>query len=150
MPIIQGDLIQMAKEGNFDVIMHGCNCFHMMGAGIAKLIRGNFPEAWKADLNTTKGDKIKLGSYSLANHYLPDGKSFVIVNLYTQYEPGPNFDILAFHDAMIKVYSSMSHHSLRFGIPKIGSGIGGGNWEQIGTMADTIFYGENLVVVELP
>lgn len=32
---IQGDLIQLAKEGKFDVIAHGCNCFCTMGAGIA-------------------------------------------------------------------------------------------------------------------
>jgi O-acetyl-ADP-ribose deacetylase (regulator of RNase III) len=24
---IDGDLVKMAKEGKFDVIAHGCNCF---------------------------------------------------------------------------------------------------------------------------
>ena len=32
---VDGDLIKLAKEGNFDVIVHGCNCFCQMGAGIA-------------------------------------------------------------------------------------------------------------------
>jgi O-acetyl-ADP-ribose deacetylase (regulator of RNase III) len=32
---INGDLIALAKEGKFDVITHGANCFCTMGAGIA-------------------------------------------------------------------------------------------------------------------
>lgn len=32
---IKGDLIELAKQGMFDVIAHGCNCFCTMGAGIA-------------------------------------------------------------------------------------------------------------------
>lgn len=33
---VDGDLINLALEGNFDVIVHGCNCFCTQGAGIAK------------------------------------------------------------------------------------------------------------------
>lgn len=32
---IWGDFIQLALQGKFDVIGHGCNCFCTMGAGIA-------------------------------------------------------------------------------------------------------------------
>lgn len=32
---VHGDLIKLAKQGEFDVIAHGCNCFCTMGAGIA-------------------------------------------------------------------------------------------------------------------
>ena len=39
MKIIQGDLLQLAKQGDFDVIIQGCNCFCTMGAGIAKSIK---------------------------------------------------------------------------------------------------------------
>ena len=42
MKIINGDIIKLAPE--FDVVIHGCNCFHKMGAGVAKLIAKNFPE----------------------------------------------------------------------------------------------------------
>jgi O-acetyl-ADP-ribose deacetylase (regulator of RNase III) len=32
---VDGDLIKLALKGEFDVIVHGCNCFCQMGAGIA-------------------------------------------------------------------------------------------------------------------
>ena len=51
MKYIEGDLIQLAKNGKFNVIVHGCNCFNTMGAGIAKMIKDNFIGAWKADQN---------------------------------------------------------------------------------------------------
>ena len=56
MKIIQGDLVAMAQQGQFDVIVHGCNCFCAMGAGIAKSIRRAFPQAYEADLKTRKGE----------------------------------------------------------------------------------------------
>ena len=43
---IKGDLIKLAIKGDFDVIIHGCNCFCTMGAGIAKSIKTAFPEAY--------------------------------------------------------------------------------------------------------
>ena len=46
----KGDLIQKARAGEFDVIVHGCNCFCTMGAGIAKTIKQVFPAAYLADL----------------------------------------------------------------------------------------------------
>jgi len=68
MIVLKGDLIQIALAGRFDVIIHGCNCFCTMGAGIAKLIRDNFPEAYQADLETVVGNKEKLGTYFPGTH----------------------------------------------------------------------------------
>lgn len=33
MKYIIGDLLKLADDGQFDVIVHGCNCFNTMGAG---------------------------------------------------------------------------------------------------------------------
>ncbi|MBU8850049.1 MAG: macro domain-containing protein, partial [Desulfobacterales bacterium] len=79
MNILKGDLIQFALTGRFDVIIHGCNCFCSMGAGIAKMIRDNFPEAYQADLKTGMGDKKKLGTYSMAR-IERNNNIFTIVN----------------------------------------------------------------------
>jgi hypothetical protein len=39
MKNLTGDLLKLAIEGRFDVIVHGANCQCVMGAGIAKAIR---------------------------------------------------------------------------------------------------------------
>ena len=82
---MQGDLIALAKVGEFDVIVHGCNCFCTMGAGIAKGIRAAFPAAYDADLATTPGDRSKLGTCTFAQ-VESSGSPLVVVNAYTQFD----------------------------------------------------------------
>ena len=67
MKTIRGNLLDLALEGRFDVIVHGCNCQCAMGAGIALAIRKVFPEAFAADGSTAKGDRNKLGTFSFAS-----------------------------------------------------------------------------------
>ncbi|HRW06155.1 MAG TPA: hypothetical protein P5121_13715, partial [Caldilineaceae bacterium] len=84
MQRIQGDLLQYAEDGHFDVIVHGCYCFCTMGAGIAKSIKAQFPAAYAADLQTTAGDCTNLGTYTVATIALEHG-DLRVVNAYTQY-----------------------------------------------------------------
>ena len=84
MQVVKGDLIKLALQKDFDVIIHGCNCFCTMGAGIAASIRSEFPEALSDDADTIKGDKSKLGSYSCATVKRND-HTITIINGYTQY-----------------------------------------------------------------
>ena len=91
---LRGDLIKLALRGEFDVIVHGCNCFCTMGAGIALVIKSTFPDAYQADLKTSKGDRSKLGSYSTAT-VQNKGNQLTVVNAYTQYHysgPGNKAD----------------------------------------------------------
>ena len=80
---VKGDLILAFKLDKFDGIVHGCNCFCNMGAGIAKTISKSFPSAFKADQTTDYGDRNKLGTYSKV-----DTKHGLIINAYTQYHYG--------------------------------------------------------------
>lgn len=57
---IKGDLIELFKQCNFDLIVHGCNCHITMGAGIAKQIKDNFPIAYEEDLKYNKQFKFKF------------------------------------------------------------------------------------------
>ena len=66
MKVVQGDLLELAMDGEFDVIVHGCNCFCQMGAGIARTIRHNVPQAYIQDIQTIKGDRSKLGTYTVS------------------------------------------------------------------------------------
>src|SRR5262245_25013555 len=39
---VRGDLLKMALAGEFDVIVHGANCFCTMGAGMPKPFESSF------------------------------------------------------------------------------------------------------------
>lgn len=79
MKKVQGDLIKLFKQREFDVIIHGCNCGNNMGDGIAKTIRDEFPEAYAADLATVAWDVGKLGTIT----YADIANLGYIVNAYT-------------------------------------------------------------------
>ncbi|WP_321492314.1 macro domain-containing protein [uncultured Desulfobacter sp.] len=149
MKCIKGDLIQLAREGQFDLIIHGCNCFCTMGAGIAKQIRTYFPEAWEADLATESGDRSKLGNYSKACVDTPYGQLYVI-NAYTQYHYSGN-GVLVDYDAITKIFTSLKKQfsGSRMGYPKIGAGLAKGDWDIISRIIDIALTGENHTLVEL-
>jgi len=147
MKIIKGDLVQYALEGRFDVIIHGCNCFCTMGAGIAKLIKDSFPEVHQADFITRMGDKKKLGTYSKAG-IKKNGFFFIVVNGYTQYDfDGPG--VLVDYNAIQKLFARIKHDftNLRIGYPKIGAGLAKGDWEMISDIISRELKGEDHTLV---
>jgi O-acetyl-ADP-ribose deacetylase (regulator of RNase III) len=144
----QGDLVQKAKAGEFDVIVHGCNCFCQMGAGIAKTIKQVFPAAYHADLATVAGDQTKLGTYSVAQVDVP-GRELVIVNGYTQYQwrgPGLKADYEAIRRVFRRVKQAYSGR--RIGYPALGAGLAGGDWAIIAVIIDQELAGEEHVFVQ--
>ena len=148
MKIIQGDLIQLAIEGQFDLIIHGCNCFCTMGAGIALQIKKRFPKALAADLKTPKGDPKKLGTYSMAVERTPKGK-ICIINAYTQYHHS-DAGVLADYQAIQTVFEKIKKDfpGNRIGYPKIGAGLAGGDFNIIKKIIQTALAGENHTLVE--
>ena len=147
MRVIDGDLLELALAGEFDVIVHGCNCHCTMGAGIAKSIKARFPEAYAADLATSKGDRDKLGTISFAEIECPH-HSFVVVNAYTQYDwrgPGKKADYDAIRTAMQFVKKRFG--GKRIGYPLIGAGLAGGDWNEIAPIIDMALNGEDHTLV---
>lgn len=142
---MSGDLIKLALEGKFDIIMHGCNCFNTMGAGIALQIAREFPSAEKADKKTLKGDASKLGGYTFTR-VVRNGRKLTVVNLYTQYHTGANFRLTAIAGALLKIKPKLK--GLRVGIPRIGAGIGGGNWKSTEQSLDLLLPEIDLTVVD--
>lgn len=147
MKIIQGDLIKLAQQGYFDVIVHGCNCYCVMGAGIAKTIKNVFPYAYTVDCQTKKGDKDKLGDISFA--VCESEKGFVhVVNAYTQFGfgGGINVDYNAIRECMKKIKNK--YNGKKIGLPKIGAGLGGGDWDTIFTIIKEELKNEDVTIVE--
>jgi O-acetyl-ADP-ribose deacetylase (regulator of RNase III) len=133
MKEIDGDIIKLAKEGNFDLIIQGCNCFCRMGRGLAKQVAEDIPDAVRADNLTIPGDINKLGNFTIG--VIKDYNNFpisVIYNCYTQYTYDSSkkpFD----YDAFIMCLRKINHNNKgkRIGIPLIGAGLAGGDWEKI-------------------
>lgn len=148
MKTVKGNLIELAEDGEFDVIVHGCNCFCTMGAGIAKFIKQKFPAAYKADLKTEKGAKSKLGSISQAEVDLPNGK-LIVVNAYTQHNwrgTGKKVDYEAVRSSFEEIKEKFS--GLRIGYPAIGAGLAGGDWNIISSIIDEVLIDENHTFVQ--
>ena len=144
----RGDLLRLANEGEFDVIAHGCNCFCTMGAGIAKGVAAQFPQALEADRQTPKGDRAKLGTCSLAQIETAHGK-LTVVNAYTQFHyrgRGDKADYEAIRSCMRRLAEHYRH--TRIGLPKIGAGLAGGDWPRIERIMDEELAGCDATVVE--
>ena len=132
MEFIKGNLLDLFENQAFDILVHGCNCFHTMGAGIAKQIKDKYYEAYEADLQTLKGDKNKLGTYTLYQV----NNSQCIINAYTQYHYYGKKPIN--YDALRNVFKLIDENfkDKKIGIPKIGSGLAKGDWKIIQKMIE--------------
>jgi O-acetyl-ADP-ribose deacetylase (regulator of RNase III) len=141
---IDGDLLKMSKD--FDVIAHCCNCFCTMGAGIAPQIKSKFPDAYIVDCQTIRGDINKLGTISYTLNTSP-----IIVNLYGQFDYSGrtrgeiDLNYVALRESLKKMKQRFSGKT--FGMPKIGAGLAGGDWELIESIIDEELSGESVTIV---
>jgi O-acetyl-ADP-ribose deacetylase (regulator of RNase III) len=150
MKQVTGDLLDLAETGHFDVIVHGCNCFHTMGAGIAKAIAARYPQALVADKTTPNCDRAKLGTISTAR-VTKNGHAFEVVNAYTQHHwrgRGLKADFGAIEAAMRLVANRYA--GLRIAYPLIGAGLAGGDWSEIAPRIATALAGQDHTLVLLP
>jgi O-acetyl-ADP-ribose deacetylase (regulator of RNase III) len=129
MKLIEGDIF----EGEWDGLVHCANLYHIMGGGIAKLIKNKFPEVYKADQETLKGPS-KLGSFS---HVCINHKDFF--NLYAMEGIGNMGSVLGRNvrydemlDGMYKlcyfIESSLGGNSYVLAMPEMGCGLAGGDF----------------------
>ena len=134
---VKGDLI----ASDCTVIAHGCNCFHSFGAGIAKQVLRVHPEAFEADLRSTRGDPQKLGQFTTA---VSNGRR--IFNLYSQFRYG-NKSIQLDYEALQVSLEAMSGYlefdkefsSAKIGLLKIGCGLAGGDWDRVSVIIEEVF-----------
>lgn len=153
---IEGDLIALAKQGLFDVITHGCNCLSQMGAGIAPQMAKAFGvdkfemELWGPNINKLGNidyQTFVLGEKAIWSLDDADNKKnepeLTVVNAYTQFNYGKNrqggdlrpLDYEALILCMRKINAEFA--GLRIGLPKIGAGLAGGDWERIKQIIQT-------------
>ena len=147
---VTGNIITLTEQGHFDILVHGCNCFCTMGAGLALQIKNRYPVAFEVDCTTQKGDQSKLGGFSAA-HIRTKAHNFTIVNAYTQYSYGRgrhvNYD--AIRVAFKTINQHYSHPSFRIAYPAIGAGLAGGDWQRIQSIINAELQTRNHTFVSL-
>lgn len=144
----KGDVTEAAEK----VILHGCNCQGVMGSGVAKVVREKFPEAFK---------RYK----DMCDHFSPEERErllgevqgvrcgdTVVLNAFTQEDFGAGRQID--YEAMFQVLEELNDRALRAGwshvaMPRIGAGLGGGNWRIIETMIEETSTNYQPVVYDL-
>lgn len=148
MKSIEGDLLDLAEQGHFDVIVHGCNCFHTMRSGIAGQITQRYPEVIEADRKTPYGARAKLGTISTAT-ISRNGREFVIVNAYTQHRYGRN-GVFAEVPAIASAFQEVAARfpGKRIGYPRVGAGLAGGDWNEILPVIQKALEGQDATLVE--
>lgn len=139
MPIIStvnGNLITRALEGRYVGIAHGANCQNTMKSGIAPAICKVWPGAREADQSTIKGSEKKLGRYSF---YFSERHDLFVANLYTQFHwNGRKRGVRDLdYEALYKCFCLLEENyqgvnsNRPLGIPMIGAGLAGGDWDAI-------------------
>jgi O-acetyl-ADP-ribose deacetylase (regulator of RNase III) len=130
LKVVTGNLLD-AKE---KIIAHGCNCRGVMGSGVAKLIKEKWPIAFREYAEDLSHDVTSLGDSTIT--FVDDDKC--IFNLLTQEDYGTESRMVNYAAIVTSLKDAIENYSIETGelvrniaIPKIGAGLGGGNWKII-------------------
>ena len=124
------------------ILIHGCNCFCVMGAGVALKVKQNYPRAYQVDQDTVSGQPSKLGDYSwsMQNHIYYPHITIIVINAYTQFgysNKSQSVDYDAIRTVMSSINQNFPDESIS--MPKIGAGLGGGDWDKISNIINSVF-----------
>lgn len=115
-----GDLLNVT-EG---IILHGCNGQGVMGAGVAKAIKMKYPEVFTA----YKEGSMYLGT--VTKEWV--GEDLIVMNGVVQKFYGRDGKRYVNYAALCEVFreavSLADCFSYTLNFPKIGAGLGGGDW----------------------
>lgn len=139
MKYIPGDLIQLFKQGYFDMIGHQCNCKGLFGAGIARLLAKEFPIAYEVESHFKA---ITLYGTNIAF----ETEYGFIINMYSQFSPGgctyvgiDSFEVRlgALENCLININTNNKGKTI--GLPLIASGLAA-DLIRKGTMSDLEYF----------
>lgn len=125
---IKGDLLS-TTEG---IIVHGCNAQGVMGSGAALAVRRKYPKAYER-----YKEEIQRGFLGLGDVQLVEVKqNLFIANAITQEFYGRDKKLYVSYGAIRECFTTVFEAArgtkvLCVSIPKIGAGLGGGDWEVI-------------------
>lgn len=146
----KGDLMAVTSG----IIAHGCNAQGVMGSGVAALVKAKYPGAFEqyvADLEMLSKDEAYAGMSPLGyvsfwsltdlnDALLEDG--LLIANCITQNLFGRDGSKFVSYDAIYTCFSTLERIAIATGmtinIPRIGAGLGGGDWNAIEAIINSV------------
>lgn len=141
LPVKQGCVIEAFKKGEVDVIGHVVNGQKVWGAGVAKTLKQEFPEAYESYLR--RCGEVKVSSALLGDVDLPL-KGFAplgVASLFAQDRYGTekrqlDYGALAVSLSRLK---DLLPPGEKVGIPYLmGCGLAGGSWEVVEELVEGI------------
>lgn len=128
---VEGDLLLTDAP----YILHGCNAQGVMGSGVAKAIRAKYPSAYSVYCLQHEKGEAKLGAVTFALQ--DDGKT--VLNAITQEFYGRDgkqyVNYNAVRDALQRInwwfVVMYTDNAPEVAMPKIGAGLGNGDWDVI-------------------
>ena len=165
---VKGCLISMALSREFDVIVHGVNCFCTQKSGLApQMVKAFGTDKFSKEQPLLKGDINKLGDIEYKYYDLENNKAIpipifvyqskydlTVINAYTQFNYGKNhsdgvdkpLDYEALTLCMRKINRIFA--GKKIGMPKIGCGLAGGDWNTVEKIIKTELKNCNVTIVE--
>lgn len=124
------------------IVIQQCNTHNTFGSGIARAIREMFPLAYAADTAAHSRKENVLGNFSWAkvepNRY--------IFNVYAQDAFGRDGKVYTNYDALRTGLQKVKMHVIEnfpdkptIALPRIGCGLGGGDWKVVKEMIADVF-----------
>ena len=134
------------------LIAHGCNAQGVMGSGVAKAIRAKYPDAYNEYKKRYDNQGLNLGDIIPVVIYQHHNK--IIINCITQEFYGRDSDKIyvnytAIEQCMRKINNYYSIGVDCIALPKIGAGLGGGDWNAISDIIERELTNIQPIVYEL-
>lgn len=145
----KGDLMAVTSG----IIAHGCNAQGVMGSGVAALVKAKYPKAFDQYVNdlgmgeqATALPSVSLGYVSFWSPADISAKlhpnDLLIANCITQNLYGRDGSKFVSYDAIHTCFTTLERvakaTSMTINIPRIGAGLGGGDWNVIEAIINSV------------
>lgn len=144
----KGDILKALETHEIDIMGHGVNCQNGFGSGIAGQIAKKYP-AIKREFHLAH-DNFDYGLGDCQLCCVEEGME--IANCYTQSNYGYDGKKYVSYDAIESSLKELHKHAKRYrltvGLPKIGCGLAGGNWNIVESIINEVFNDMEVTVYE--
>ena len=151
---VKGDLLDAPQK----IVVHQVNCQGVMGSGVAKALRDKYPQVYtnyKAFIDAQIKDNFFYPDFTNKDllgmiQFVKVGEDRFVCNLFGQNNYLPrtkrHTDYSALHVGFNDLRSATPED---IAMPKIGCGLGGGDWKLVVPIIESVFNDRDIYVYEL-